>query len=77
MSSTPSPSAVAGLLHRGTDRDQRGPGLAFGAGVPMIGVSTLAAMARAHKLEGAEQVLAAIDARMDEVYFGHYALVDG
>ncbi|MFQ2613265.1 MULTISPECIES: tRNA (adenosine(37)-N6)-threonylcarbamoyltransferase complex dimerization subunit type 1 TsaB [Aeromonas] len=53
-------------------------GLAFGAGVPMIGVSTLAAMAQgAHKLEGAEQVLAAIDARMDEVYFGHYALVDG
>ena len=48
-------------------------GLAFGAGVPLIGISTLAAMAQgAHRLEGAERVLAAIDARMDEVYFGHY-----
>ena len=53
-------------------------GLAFGAGVPMIGVSTLAAMAQgAHKLEGAEQVLAAIDARMDEVYWGCYAAEQG
>ncbi|MBL0610103.1 MULTISPECIES: tRNA (adenosine(37)-N6)-threonylcarbamoyltransferase complex dimerization subunit type 1 TsaB [Aeromonas] len=53
-------------------------GLAFGAGVPLIGISTLAAMAQgAHRLEGAERVLTAIDARMDEVYFGHYELIDG
>ncbi|WP_429018550.1 tRNA (adenosine(37)-N6)-threonylcarbamoyltransferase complex dimerization subunit type 1 TsaB [Aeromonas allosaccharophila] len=53
-------------------------GLAFGAGVPLIGISTLAAMAQgAYRLDGAEQVLTAIDARMNEVYFGRYALLDG
>ena len=53
-------------------------GLAFGAGVPMIGISTLAAMAQgAYRLDGAEQVLTAIDARMNEVYFGRYELIDG
>ncbi|OSP51527.1 tRNA (adenosine(37)-N6)-threonylcarbamoyltransferase complex dimerization subunit type 1 TsaB [Aeromonas hydrophila] len=53
-------------------------GLAFGAGVPLIGISTLAAMAQgAHRLDGAKQVLTAIDARMNEVYFGRYELIDG
>ncbi|MFQ2340989.1 tRNA (adenosine(37)-N6)-threonylcarbamoyltransferase complex dimerization subunit type 1 TsaB [Aeromonas dhakensis] len=53
-------------------------GLALGAGVPLIGISTLAAMAQgAHRLDGAERVLTAIDARMDEVYFGQYELIDG
>ncbi|KXU78530.1 tRNA (adenosine(37)-N6)-threonylcarbamoyltransferase complex dimerization subunit type 1 TsaB [Aeromonas enteropelogenes] len=53
-------------------------GLAFGAGVPLIGISTLAAMAQgAHRLDGAEHVLTAIDARMNEVYFGHYEWRDG
>ncbi|CAM3830343.1 MULTISPECIES: tRNA (adenosine(37)-N6)-threonylcarbamoyltransferase complex dimerization subunit type 1 TsaB [Aeromonas] len=53
-------------------------GLAFGVGVPLIGISTLAAMAQgAYRLEGAERVLTAIDARMGEVYFGQYALKDG
>lgn len=53
-------------------------GLAFGAGVSLIGISTLAAMAQgAHRLDGAEQVLTAIDARMNEVYFGRYELIDG
>ena len=53
-------------------------GLAFGAGVPLIGISTLAAMAQgAYRLDGAQQVLTAIDARMNEVYFGHYELCDG
>ncbi len=53
-------------------------GLAFGVGVPLIGISTLAAMAQgAYRLDGAEQVLTAIDARMNEVYFGRYALIDG
>jgi len=52
-------------------------GLAFGAGVPLIGISTLAAMAQgAYRLDGAEQVLTAIDARMNEVYFGRYELID-
>ncbi|WP_421305880.1 tRNA (adenosine(37)-N6)-threonylcarbamoyltransferase complex dimerization subunit type 1 TsaB [Aeromonas veronii] len=53
-------------------------GLAFGAGVPLIGISTLAAMAQgAYRRDGAEQVLTAIDARMNEVYFGRYELIDG
>ncbi|KAB0667975.1 tRNA (adenosine(37)-N6)-threonylcarbamoyltransferase complex dimerization subunit type 1 TsaB [Aeromonas veronii] len=53
-------------------------GLAFGAGVPLIGISTLAAMAQgAYRLDGAEQVLTAIDARMNEVYFGRYELING
>ncbi|MFQ1741522.1 tRNA (adenosine(37)-N6)-threonylcarbamoyltransferase complex dimerization subunit type 1 TsaB [Aeromonas sp. 600774] len=53
-------------------------GLAFGAGVPLIGISTLAAMAQgAYRLDDAQQVLTAIDARMNEVYFGRYELIDG
>ncbi|HIF9500869.1 TPA: tRNA (adenosine(37)-N6)-threonylcarbamoyltransferase complex dimerization subunit type 1 TsaB [Photobacterium damselae] len=48
-------------------------GLAFGADLPMIGVSTLAAMAQgSYRTEQAEQVVAAIDARMGEVYWGQY-----
>lgn len=46
-------------------------GLAMGAELPMIGVSTLATMAQgAFRVTGATQVLAAIDARMGEVYWG-------
>ncbi|MGL5294077.1 MAG: tRNA (adenosine(37)-N6)-threonylcarbamoyltransferase complex dimerization subunit type 1 TsaB [Aeromonas sp.] len=53
-------------------------GLAFGAGVPLIGISTLAAMAQgAYRVGGAEQILTAIDARMNEVYFGRYGLKEG
>lgn len=48
-------------------------GLAFGADLPMIGVSTLAAMSQAgYRMNGAEHVAAAIDARMSEVYWGMY-----
>lgn len=48
-------------------------GLAMGADLPMIGVSTLATMAQgAFRQMGATQVLAAIDARMGEVYWGQY-----
>jgi tRNA threonylcarbamoyladenosine biosynthesis protein TsaB len=50
-------------------------GLAFGAGLPLYGVSTLAAMAQAaQRLHGADKVVAAIDARMAEVYLGCYQL---
>ena len=53
-------------------------GLAFAIGKPVIGISNLAALAqRAWREQGAEQVCAAIDARMDEVYWGCYHLVDG
>jgi len=52
-------------------------GLAFGADLPMLPISTLAAMAQgAHRLHGATQVLPAIDARMGEIYFAHYKLND-
>ncbi|MEB5922785.1 MULTISPECIES: tRNA (adenosine(37)-N6)-threonylcarbamoyltransferase complex dimerization subunit type 1 TsaB [Franconibacter] len=48
-------------------------GLALGANLPMIGVSTLATMAQgAWRKTGATRVLAAIDARMGEVYWGEY-----
>ncbi|MDI9276001.1 tRNA (adenosine(37)-N6)-threonylcarbamoyltransferase complex dimerization subunit type 1 TsaB [Pantoea sp. EABMAA-21] len=48
-------------------------GLALGANLPMIGVSSLATMAQgAWRLTGANRVLAAIDARMGEVYWAEY-----
>lgn len=48
-------------------------GLAFGADLAVYGVSTLAAMAQAaQRLHGANQVVAAIDARMAEVYLAAY-----
>ncbi len=53
-------------------------GLAFALQRPVLPVSTLATIAqRAHREQGAEQVAAAIDARMDEVYWGCYRLHDG
>src|SRR5690606_20020245 len=48
-------------------------GLALGADLPMIGVSTLATMAQgAFRTTGATRVLAAIDARMGEAYWAAY-----
>ncbi|MCW6031108.1 tRNA (adenosine(37)-N6)-threonylcarbamoyltransferase complex dimerization subunit type 1 TsaB [Pantoea sp. JK] len=48
-------------------------GLALGANLPMIGVSSLATMAQgAWRLTGATRVLAAIDARMGELYWAEY-----
>ena len=53
-------------------------GLAFGADLPVYGVSTLAAMAQAAvRLHNASQVIAAIDARMAEVYIGSFILQQG
>lgn len=52
-------------------------GLAFSADLPMVGVSTLQAMAQvAFNKQGETQVIAAIDARMGEVYNGFYQLDD-
>ncbi|KJF82765.1 tRNA (adenosine(37)-N6)-threonylcarbamoyltransferase complex dimerization subunit type 1 TsaB [Photobacterium angustum] len=48
-------------------------GLAFGADLPMVGVSTLAAMAQGtYRVHQADNVLSAIDARMGEIYWGQY-----
>jgi len=50
-------------------------GLAFSADLPVVGVSSLQAMAQqAYTQHGQERVIAAIDARMSEVYNGYYAL---
>ena len=48
-------------------------GLAFGADLPMIGISTLAAMAQAtYRKHGKTHAVCAIDARMSEVYWGRF-----
>ena len=48
-------------------------GLALGAGLPLVGVSTLAAMAEvARRRDGRGRVIAALDARMHEVYIAAY-----
>lgn len=59
-------------------------GLAFGTqaqraeGVPVLPVDTLLAVAEQARHEaGATEVVAALDARMDEVYAGRYRCVDG
>jgi tRNA threonylcarbamoyladenosine biosynthesis protein TsaB len=53
-------------------------GLAFGASVPVLAVDTLLAVAeQAREQAGCTQVLAILDARMDEVYAGHYEFVGG
>ncbi|MEQ1963555.1 tRNA (adenosine(37)-N6)-threonylcarbamoyltransferase complex dimerization subunit type 1 TsaB [Xenorhabdus khoisanae] len=49
-------------------------GLALGAELPMLGVSSLKTMAQgAFRLKGATNVLVAIDARMGEIYWGQYS----
>ncbi len=53
-------------------------GLAFALERPVLPVSTLATIAqRAYREQGAEQVAVAIDARMDEVYWGCYRVEQG
>jgi len=48
-------------------------GLAYGAGLPVVPVSNLAALASAaHRRHGAEYILTCLDARMQEVYWGAY-----
>src|SRR5262249_6915889 len=52
-------------------------GLTFGAGLRLIGIGTLAAMAEAaRRRRGANRVIAAIDARMREVYVAAYEYQD-
>jgi tRNA threonylcarbamoyladenosine biosynthesis protein TsaB len=53
-------------------------GLAFGAGLPVIPLVTLAAMAQAcRERNGASEVLAVLDARMGEVYWAQYRYDNG
>jgi tRNA threonylcarbamoyladenosine biosynthesis protein TsaB len=50
-------------------------GIAFAADIPVAPISSLAALAQAAYIEfGAKKVLAAIDARMKEVYWGAFVL---
>jgi len=53
-------------------------GLAFGADLPVVQVSTLATMAQqVYAQTGRTEHLVLIDARMQEVYMGHFTIVDG
>ncbi len=53
-------------------------GAALGAGIPLLPVSNLAALAqRLFREQGARRCLAAFDARMNEVYFGAYEVGQG
>lgn len=47
-------------------------GLALAHELPTVGISSLAMLAQREVAGGAARVLAVIDARMDEVYFGSY-----
>jgi tRNA threonylcarbamoyladenosine biosynthesis protein TsaB len=48
-------------------------GLAFGAGLPVVPITTLEALALQAMEEGTQQALACLDARMGEVYWGCFA----
>lgn len=56
-------------------------GLAFGAGLPVVPVSSLAALAQvaldADLLGEGDTVVASLDARMDEIYWGAYQCQQG
>ncbi len=53
-------------------------GLAFGADLPVVPISSLAALAQGAYTEmGTPQILAAIDARIGEVYWGAYRAAQG
>lgn len=53
-------------------------GLAFGAGLPVLPMNTLEAMAEACRaLSGASEVLCVLDARMGEVYWAQYRFGSG
>lgn len=53
-------------------------GLAFGAGLPVVPVVTLDAMALAcHQRHRADAILTVLDARMGEVYWAEYRYADG
>ena len=45
--------------------------------IPCVGISSLQAIAQAaYQQQGLSEVYSALDARMQQVYFGHYAVID-
>ena len=48
-------------------------GIAYGAGIPVIGIGTLLALAHAAQ---AQQIVCCLDARMGEIYHAAYRLLD-
>jgi tRNA threonylcarbamoyladenosine biosynthesis protein TsaB len=53
-------------------------GLAYGLGIPVVGISTLACCAQGrHRREGDQLIVVAETARADEVFFGAYGVADG
>ena len=52
-------------------------GMAFGAGLPVVPVVTLLAMAERARTLGADNVLPLLDARMGEVYWAQYQFNNG
>ena len=67
--------AHAGRFARG---DGIAQGLAFGAGLPVVPLVTLDAMALACRgRTGASDILVVLDARMGEVYWAQYRYADG
>jgi tRNA threonylcarbamoyladenosine biosynthesis protein TsaB len=53
-------------------------GLAYGADLPVLPISTLETLAvSAAKAEGADSIVAALDARMDEIYVASYRIENG
>ena len=53
-------------------------GLAFGLGIPVVGVSTLACLAQGeYRRSGARQIVVAQSARKTEVFYGSYRIEDG
>lgn len=53
-------------------------GLAYGAGIPVVPVSTLACLALGeHRRSDATQLVVALVARKQEVFYGCYRIVDG
>lgn len=52
-------------------------GLAFGLDLPVLGVSSLEALAVAAYTGGEERIFASLDARMNQVYYAAYLIRDG
>jgi tRNA threonylcarbamoyladenosine biosynthesis protein TsaB len=52
-------------------------GLAYGADLPLLGVDSLSVLAQGVRIENSEYILAAIDARMGQVYWAEFTQKQG